>query len=133
MKEYLIPNENLMINHVENRSYSTRDVRVKVPIGVFYDADLELVEKLLMKATVSAPRVLVLPAPKVLLVGFGESAVNFEICFWIADPEEGIGGVRSDVFKRAWQLLKQNRIELPFPQRDVHVKNVKELRSIACP
>ena len=59
--------------------------------------------------------------------------MNFEIRFWIADPEEGIGGVRSDVLKRVWQLFKQNRIELPFPQRDVHVKNAKELRSIACP
>lgn len=133
MKEYLIPNENLMINQVENWSYSTRNVRVKVPVGVSYDADLELVEKLLMEATVGAPRVLVLPAPKVLLVGFGESAVDFEIRFWIADPEAGIGGVRSDVLKRVWQLFKQNRIELPFPQRDVHVKNVKELKAIACP
>jgi small-conductance mechanosensitive channel len=127
MKEYLIPNENLMINQVENWSYSTRDVRVKVPINVAYDSDIELVERLMMQATVEAPRVLEEPAPRVLLLGIGEGSINFEIRFWILDPEEGIGGVRSDVLKGVWRLFKENGIEIPYPQRDLNLRNTEQL------
>jgi len=132
MKEYLIPNENLMINQVENWSYSTRNVRIRVPVGVSYSADLDLVEKLLIEAAVGAPRVLVAPEPRAMLLAFGASSVDFEIHFWIADPEEGIAGVRSDVLKRAWHLFKKNGVELPFPQRDIHLKNIGELREAVC-
>src|SRR5690606_33584884 len=96
-KEYLIPNENLMINQVENWSYSSREVRVKAPVGVAYGTDLDLAEKLLLQAAVDAPRVLAEPVPRVLLMGFGASSIDFEIRFWITDPEEGVSGVRSEV------------------------------------
>ncbi|OCC25180.1 mechanosensitive ion channel protein [Croceicoccus estronivorus] len=130
MKEYLIPNENLMVNQVENWSYSTRDVRVKVPIGVSYGTDIELAEKLMMEATEGAPRVLKIPEPKVLLMGFGESSVDFEIRFWITDPEEGIGGVRSAVLKRVWHLFHENNIEIPFPQRDINLRNNEQFEQL---
>ena len=122
MKEYLIPNENLMVNQVENWSYSTRNVRVKVPVPVAFGTDIELAERLMMQATVAAPRVLENPDPKVLLVALGENAINFEIRFWIMDPEEGIGGVRSDVLKNVWRLFQEHNIRIPYPQRDVHLK-----------
>ncbi|AZI36822.1 small conductance mechanosensitive channel MscS [Caenibius tardaugens NBRC 16725] len=121
MKEYLIPNENLMVNQVENWSYSTRNVRVKVPVPVAFGTDIELAERLMMQATVAAPRVLENPDPKVLLVALGENAINFEIRFWIMDPEEGIGGVRSDVLKNVWRLFQEHDIRIPYPQRDVHL------------
>ncbi len=130
MKEYLIPNENLMINQVENWSYSTRDVRVKVPIAVAYDSNVELVETLMMQATVDAPRVLEQPEPKVLMIGLGEGSIQFEIRFWIRDPEEGIGGVRSEVLKRAWHLFKENGIEIPYPQRDINLRNTEQLERL---
>lgn len=121
-KEYLIPNENLMINQVENWSYSSREVRVKAPVGVAYDTDIALAEKLMHRAAVDSPRVLDTPEPKVLLMGFGESAINFEIRFWILDPEEGVSGVRSEVYKRLWRLFGEHGIEIPFPQRDVNLR-----------
>lgn len=121
--EYLIPNENLMINQVENWSYSSREVRVKAPVGVSYTCDIARVEELLLQATDEVPRVLAQPAPKVLLMGFGESAVNFELRFWISDPEEGMSNIRSDVLKRVWHLFKENGIEIPFPQRDLTLKD----------
>jgi len=96
-KEYLIPNENLMVNQVVNWSYSSREVRVKVPVGVAYGSDLDLAEKLMLQAAQEASRVLVRPEPKVLLMNFGANSVEFEIRFWITDPEEGVSGVRSDV------------------------------------
>ena len=121
--EYLIPNENLMVNQVVNWSYSSRDVRVKAPVGVSYGSDLKLVEELLMQAAKDTPRVLNRPDPKILLMGFGDNSVDFEIRFWIVDPEEGLSNIRSDVLKRVWALFQENNIEIPFPQRDINLRN----------
>jgi small-conductance mechanosensitive channel len=129
--EYLIPNENLMINQVVNWSYSSRDVRVKAPVGVAYHSDLDLAERLMMQAVRDTPRVLTTPAASVRLMGFGERAVEFEIRFWIMDPEQGINGVRSEVLKRVWKLFHENGISLPFPRRDIALENEQFNRLIA--
>jgi potassium-dependent mechanosensitive channel len=120
--EHLIPNENLMTNEVQNWSFSSRDVRVKIPIGVSYASDMKVVEELLLRATKESPRVQNRPAPAVWMAGFGDNGVNFEIQAWIVDPEEGVGNVRSDVLKRVWWLFKEHGIEIPFPQREVHLR-----------
>ncbi len=125
--EHLIPNENMMTNEVQNWSYSSRDVRVKIPIGVAYSSDMKLVEELLLRATKESPRVQNRPAPAVWMFGFGESSVDFEIQAWIIDPEEGVGNVRSDVLKRVWWLFKEHGIEIPFPQREVHVRGADRI------
>lgn len=122
-KEYLIPNENLMINQVENWSYSSREVRVKAPVGVSYGSDLDLAEKLMLQAAAEAPRVLASPEPRVLLMNFGPNSVEFEIRFWITDPEEGVSGVRSEVLKRVWRQFREHGIELPFPQLDLYLRD----------
>jgi small-conductance mechanosensitive channel len=128
--EYLIPNENLMINQVVNWSYSSKDVRVKAPVHVAYDTDLELAEKLMLKALHECPRVLDFPAPNVLLIAFGESAVDFEIRFWIDDPEDGLSNIRSDVLKRVWNLFHEHNICIPFPQRDLNLKNNEQFERL---
>jgi small-conductance mechanosensitive channel len=129
-KEYLIPNENLMVNQVENWSYSSREVRVKAPVGVAYGADLDLAERLMLEAAVDAPRVLSSPEPRVLLLNFGPNAVEFEIRFWITDPEEGVSGVRSEVLKRVWHRFKEHSIELPYPQLDLNLRDNAEFRQL---
>lgn len=126
-REYLIPNENLMINQVENWSYSSRNVRIQVPVGVSYDADMALAEKLMLEAAVKARRVLTSPAPSVWWNGFGDNAVNFTIHCWINDPEEGTGNVRSDVLRQLWALFKEHDIGLPYPQRDLNLKQSEAL------
>ncbi|MBA3054348.1 MAG: mechanosensitive ion channel [Sphingomonadales bacterium] len=125
--EYLIPNENLMTSQVENWSYSSREVRVKVPVGVAYGSDIDQVESLLLQAARAVPRVRAQPEPSVWLVGFGDSSVDFEIQIWITDPEEGVGNVRSDVLKRVWHLFKEHGVEIPFPQRDVNFRNALQV------
>lgn len=129
-KEYLIPNENLMINQVENWSYSSRDVRVRAPVGVSYDTDLELAEALMLQAARGTQRVLDHPEPRVLLMGFGGSSVDFEIRFWIKDPEEGVSAVRSDVYKKVWRLFHENNIEIPFAQRDLNIRDNKQFQKL---
>jgi len=121
-REYLIPNENLMINQVENWSYSSRNVRIQVTVGVSYDADMAVAEKLMLKAAKQARRVLETPPPTVWWSGFGDNSVDFVIHCWINDPEEGIGNVRSEVLKHLWGLFKQHGVEIPYPQRDLHLR-----------
>lgn len=122
-KEHLIPNENLMTQEVENWSYSSRDVRVHIPVGVAYDCDLPLAQKLMVQAASESHRVMKNRPPKVWLIAFGESSVDHEILVWISDPEQGVGSVRSEVLNRVWALFKENGIDIPFPQRDLHIKD----------
>ncbi|MGZ8417970.1 MAG: mechanosensitive ion channel family protein [Allosphingosinicella sp.] len=121
-KEHLIPNENLMTQEVENWSYSSRDVRVHIPVGVAYDCDLPLAQKLMIQAASESQRVMKNRPPKVWLIAFGESSVDHEILVWISDPEQGVGSVRSEILNRVWELFRENRIDLPFPQRDLYIK-----------
>jgi len=122
-KEHLIPNENLMTQEVENWSYSDRNVRVRIPVGVSYDCDLKLAQELMLKAASESPRVLDSPKPNVWLSGYGDSSVDHEILAWISDPESGVGNVKSDVLNRLWWMFKENGIEIPFPQRDLHIRS----------
>ena len=120
--EFLIPNENLMINQVENWSYSSLDVRIKVPVGVAYGTDIDFAEQLMLQAARETERVLAEPSPTVWLHAFGDNAIQFEVQIWIEDPEDGIGNVRSDVLKRLWHLFRENDVKIPYPQRDIHIK-----------
>jgi small-conductance mechanosensitive channel len=129
-KEYLIPNENLMINQVENWSYSSREVRIKVPVGVAYGSDIEIAERLMIEAAKQTKRVLNVPGPSVWLHAFGKDSIEFEAQLWIRDPEEGIGNVRSDYLKTLWRLFRDNGVQVPFPQRDLNLRDTPELRAL---
>jgi small-conductance mechanosensitive channel len=126
-REYLIPNENLMINQVENWSYSSRNVRVQVPVAVSHGADMELAEKLMLEAATTANRVLSDPSPAVWWNGFGDNAVSFTIHCWINDPEQGVGNVKSDVLRRLWVLFREHGVPLPYPQRDLNLRDTDAL------
>ncbi len=123
-KEHLLPNEQLMTEPVENWSYSSRNVRVHIKVGVGYDSDLALAQKLMIEAAIASPRVLKEPRPTVWLTEFGDSAVKHEILCWITDPEAGVGNVRSDILNRLWLSFKEHGVELPFPQRVVHIRKI---------
>ncbi|MGY6552751.1 MAG: mechanosensitive ion channel family protein [Erythrobacter sp.] len=129
-REYLIPNENLMINQVENWSYSSRKVRFQIPVGVSYNSDMALAEKLMIEAAKSAPRVLDTPPPTVWMANFGDSSVDFVIHCWITDPEDGIGNIRSSVLKKLWDLFAENNIEIPFPQRDLNLRDNEQFQQL---
>ncbi|MFY9350901.1 MAG: mechanosensitive ion channel domain-containing protein [Sphingobium sp.] len=119
-KEHLIPNENLMTQEVENWSYSDRNVRVRIPVGIGYDSDLKLAQALMLQAAQDSPRVLRSPAPNVWLTGFGESRIEHDILVWISDPEGGVGNVKSDVLGRVWHLFRDHGVTIPYPQRVLH-------------
>jgi len=120
-KEYLIPNELLMTQEVVNWSYSTRDVRISIPIGISYDCDVKLAHKLMVEAANASPRVLETPQPAVWMTKFGENAIEHEIRVWILDPEAGLGSVRSEILNRVLELFRDNDIAIPSPQRDIRI------------
>jgi small-conductance mechanosensitive channel len=130
-KEYLIPNENLMINQVENWSYSSREVRIRVPLTISATSDVDLAERLMLEAAAASPRVLDNPRPTVWLTEIAEAGLTFEIRFWIDDPEEGLTNVRSDILKRVWHLFQQDGVELPNrSQRDLNLRDSAALREV---
>lgn len=121
-QEHLIPNENLMTQEVVNWSFSSPDVRIHIPVGVAYDCDLALAQKLMMEAVTTSPRILAAPEPKVLLREFGERWIEHDIRVWIADPAEGVGNIRSEILNRLWVLFKEHGIEIPLPHRDIRIR-----------
>ncbi len=125
--EHLIPNENLITGEVINWSYSQNLIRLKVPVGVAYGSDLGKARELMLAAAADTLRVLKDPKPSWHLAGFGDSAVNLEVLVWINDPQNGIGSVKSDLCWGIWQRFQDHGIEMPNPQRDLHIKNIPEI------
>lgn len=121
--EHLIPNEDLITQGVTNWTFSNNLVRMKIPVGVSYAADPHQCIQLIVEAAESVERVLNEPKPICLLMGFGDSSVDLELRFWISDPVNGVSNVKSEVLLNIWDTLKANNIEIPFPQRDLHIRS----------
>ena len=132
-KEYLIPNEDLITHQVINWSYSTRKIRIKVPVGISYNADPHQAIELIKNAPKDIERVLNNPAPKCLMVGFGDSSVDLQLRFWIRDPQNGVANITSEVMLSIWDTLKSHGIEIPYPQRDLHLAPESSLRVVNAP
>ena len=118
--EYLVPNEDLITNRVVNWSFSTTFLRLKIDVGVSYNADIHRVRELMIAAARKQDRVLDDPQPTCQLKNFGDNAIEMELRMWIRDPENGIANVSSAVRIAIWDAFKANGIEIPFPQRVIH-------------
>lgn len=123
----IVPNSYFLEEHVINRSYSDPTMRLVIPIGVAYTSDPELVRKLLRKIAYheaeQTDSVLLDPEPFVHFVGFGDSALDFELFVWISNPNDIIR-VKTNINFRIYHILKEHSIEIPFPQRDLHIKSI---------
>lgn len=119
--EVIIPNEYLVSNMVRNLSFSDSRVRVTTNVSVAYDTDIDMAMNAMMAIALEHPRVLKDPAPGVQLTQFGDSGINLELGFWIADPEAGTGNVRSEINIAVLRVFRESRIAIPFPQREVRV------------
>jgi len=121
--EHLIPNEVLITDRVENWSYSDNLVRLKLPIGISYKSDVRLAIKLCIEAAIATPRIQEKPEPRCLLKGFGDSSVELELRVWIDDPPNGRANVLSEVLLGIWDRFHEHGIEIPYPQRDLHLRS----------
>lgn len=124
--EAIIPNETIITSAVLNHSFSDRKVRVGLPIQVAYATDLDVARKIMVDAAAAHPRVLKDPAPGALIVTFADSGIDLELGVWVDDPDQGVAGLRSDLYADIWREFRAQGIEIPFPQREIRVLgNVK--------
>ena len=117
--EVIVPNSNLLSNQVINWTLSSPWRCVQIPVGVAYGTDPEPVLKRLVEVAESYPGVMRDPQPAAFFLGFGDSALNFELRFWAG--QDTWFQLKSDVTSGVAKALRDAGIEIPFPQRDLHV------------
>lgn len=119
----IVPNSDFISSSVINWSYTDRDVRFNIPVGVSYRSDPAEVKKLLLEVAGEHAGVLKQPPPDVLFDGFGDSSLNFVLRVWTRDYTSRPGVLRSDLNFAISKKFKENNIEIPFPQRDLHIRS----------
>jgi small-conductance mechanosensitive channel len=123
----IVPNSEMVRNRVVNLSYSPR-VRIRVPISAAYASDVQEVTTALLEAAQAVEQVMQEPPPKVQLEGFGDSAIDFVLLVWINQPHNH-QQIRSDINYQIDRVFRARKLEMPFPQRDLHLRtNVLEIR-----
>ncbi len=122
--EVVVPNSNLISNQLINWTLSDNKKRVEVKVGTAYGSNPNQIIELLLKAALSHEKVITDPAPVPLFVGFGANSLDFRLLFWV-HFEDGLK-TQSDVAIKIYDLLKENKIEIPFPQLDLHIKSPKD-------
>jgi len=118
----IVPNSEFITGRVTNWSINDPKVRFRIPVGVGYGSDPRIVEKLLLEVAAANSHVLKDPAPSVRFVEFGDNSLNFELRAWSIDMVSRPGALRSELNFAIWDAFKKHGIEIPFPQRDLHVK-----------
>jgi small-conductance mechanosensitive channel len=126
--EHLIPNEEFITTRVENWSYSNDRIRLRTTVGIHYKSDVRKAIELCLDAAANTERVLSEPKPACLLRQFGDSSVDLEVRFWIRDPMNGRANVTSDLLLGIWDRFAEHGIEIPYPQRDLHLRSPANFR-----
>ena len=127
-REMMIPNEDFIINRVTNWTFNNRKGRLELNIGVAYESDIEKVMELILEAAREHPRCINDPGPSCYLKEFGDSSVNFMLFFWVEDVSHGRYRAKSDVMMNVWKKFKKHNIAIPFPQRDIYIKNASDFK-----
>jgi small-conductance mechanosensitive channel len=121
--EYLIPNSNIISNTMVNYSLSSPLIRIELPVGVSYKADPHQVEKILLAAAENEPLVNQSNKPVVRFTEYADSSINFELLVWIDVRQTPRRKVRSNLYFVIFEELDKAGVEIPFPQRDVHIRS----------
>ncbi len=120
----IVPNSKLISEEVVNDSYSGQQIRQHIRVGVAYGSDVEKVKRILLESAIGHDQVLDTPKPLVIFEDFGDSSLNFDLRFWCSDIwnlDPITSDIRSDIDKK----FRQENIEIPFPQRDLHIRSSK--------
>lgn len=120
----IVPNNDLVTQSVTNWSHGDPKVRIRLPVGVAYGSDPEKVRAVLLGVAADHPDVLKDPEPAVFFDAFGDSSLNFELAVWTADRAQSPRRFRSEINFAIEKALRENNIEIPFPQRVVHLRPV---------
>jgi len=125
----IVPNVRFVESNIINWSYRDPRCRLHIPVGVAYGSDTLLVTEALLDAARRDNRVLADPSPRVWFRGFGESSMDFELLVWIDKPPDS-DPIKSGLHFLIEREFRHRGIEVPFPQRDLHIRNIEELRSL---
>ncbi|SET58197.1 DUF3772 domain-containing protein [Oceanicella actignis] len=125
----IVPNSELISSQVLNMTHGNTIGRVIVPVGVAYGSDVRKVERILLEIARAHPLTMGYPAPFVVFQGFGDSALNFEIRAYLRDVNTVVS-VRSEMNFEIERRFREEGIEIPFPQRDLNLRNVDALRAL---
>jgi small-conductance mechanosensitive channel len=120
-RESIVPNELLITSRVENLSLADSHLFQSTVVSVGYDSDVDQVMELLLQAALAQERVLREPQPAVYLSAFGADGLEMTLGYWVRDVEKGQLNLRSDVNRAVLAALRAHQIEIPFPQRVIHV------------
>ncbi|QEY24382.1 mechanosensitive ion channel family protein [Neisseria animalis] len=123
--EALIPNETFMTSTVINESYTDRTLMQSFAVQIAYDSDLDKALEILRQVAASQPRVRTSPAPSSLVTDFAADGINLSLSYWVSDPENGLGGLKSDIMLEIRRQFAQQGIEFPYPQREVRLINAE--------
>jgi small-conductance mechanosensitive channel len=119
----IVPNSEFVSNRVVNwTQLGDQRVRLHLAVGVSYGSDPRTVERVLLEAAATHPHVLKDPAPQVVFRGFGDNALNFELRVWTTEMTRRPSVLKSDLYFAIADAFKAAGIEIPFPQRDLHIR-----------
>lgn len=118
----VVPNSTIASTHVVNWDYNDRETRFRINVGVAYGSDTQLVRKVLKSCAASHGLVLKSPEPRVRFVDFGESSLDFELLIWVSRVSEYLN-IMSDIRFKIDAEFRRYGIEIPFPQRDIHIRS----------
>ncbi len=120
----IVPNSKLLENEVVNYSYGNPKIRLQVPVGIAYGSDCQKAAEVLVQVALDNKRVLIEPKPKAWFREFGDSSLNFMLLFWIPNAVDKYD-VISDINHAIDAGFRKNGIEIPFPQRDLHLRSTE--------
>ncbi len=119
----IVPNSQFISDQVINWSHNDRNIRFRIPVGVSYNDDPIVVREILMKVAADNVNVLKDPPPRVFFDGFGDSSLDFTLAVWTTTMTDKPRILKSELYFEIFKRFKEQGIEIPFPQRDVHIKN----------
>jgi len=118
----VIPNNEIMKRDIINYTTITKEIRVRIPIGIAYDADVKKAKEIIKKISFEMDWVMEEPPPKVVVKSFGDSAVNLQARVWIKEHRRRMDTI-SHVTDRVKEAFQEEGIEIPFPKRDIYIKS----------
>ena len=121
--EHLVPNSNLISNTIVNYSLSSPMIRIDLPAGVSYRSDPQQVKQILLKVAEKEPMVSKYQKPEVRFSEYGDSSINFNLLIWIDVRVTPRRAVRSALYFEIFEEFRKAGIEIPFPQRDIHIRS----------
>ncbi len=117
----VIPNNEIMKRDIINYTTITSEIRVRISIGIAYDADIKKAKEIISRVSLELDWVMKDPSPKIVVKGFGDSAINLEARVWIREPRRRMDTI-SYITDRVKEEFDNEGIEIPFPKRDIYIK-----------